>query len=112
MESLHQLLKKQEGKEPRLALFEAMSEVPEDPLSVEVQETVRKWDNTCLIQHEQCGRDLCKDMPLPTRILELGAFAGNADLCLKEANRQNGLYVALSDCWGPGKAFTTTSRTL
>jgi len=66
---------------------------------------ISNWIQTCWKDH-QCGPT--GDMPLPTRILEIGA-RGAVNLRLFISSGLHGRYVALSHCWGKRPTATTTN---
>ncbi|RWA10454.1 hypothetical protein EKO27_g4648 [Xylaria grammica] len=65
--------------------------------------TAQKWLENCYEYHPRCGG---KDpMPMPTRVIDLGAPEGKSRPRLLITNGVKGRYVALSYCWGTGRGI-------
>lgn len=77
------------------------------------------WINDCLSNHKLLCASFGSQNPLPTRILDLGSYAGvegeddgnsRNDIRLLQTNDQIGHYACLSHCWGSGPQPLRTTR--
>ncbi|KAF8865347.1 HET-domain-containing protein [Acephala macrosclerotiorum] len=84
----------------------AGSAVYPDPLSAPSMARIQHWIETCKSKHTSCN---ILDTTLPTRVLDLAKFP---TVILCEVTNEQGLYIALSHCWGLSKTFTTTLETM
>ncbi|KAF2848692.1 HET-domain-containing protein [Plenodomus tracheiphilus IPT5] len=90
---------------------------------------IEDWLEQCNNTHESCSRVDAHELPLPTRLLDLGSLPDKKALCdaggdpkrllditslklVELPPGSKGLYVALSYCWGKTLAYTTTSKNL
>ena len=70
---------------------------------------IKQWLSTCCTEHSHCRKpDL--EIPLPTRVIDVGPPDGSLEPVLLESKDMIGLYVTLSHCWGGRVASTTTSK--
>jgi hypothetical protein len=69
---------------------------------------VSEWLRSCHEDHNDCPKG---DMPLPSRVLDVGAI-GLDRLHLRISNGEYSSYAALSHCWGGGILARTTRENL
>ena len=62
-------------------------------------ELARRWVDHCAETHGQCKRSEITDLPLPTRVIDIGVAEGST-LCLFVTGRIPGKWAALSHRWG------------
>lgn len=61
------------------------------------------WISDCQRLHPECGK--IEPVELPSRLIHIGD--GDTEPRLVDSTGQNGVYVALSHCWGTEKTLTT-----
>lgn len=84
--------------------------VPINPDSPEALTQIKTWLASCT-DHQYCT--LGESIDLPSRLLDVSKGTSTIRLFSPSAEGvKKGRYVALSYCWGKGKSFTTTSKTL
>jgi hypothetical protein len=67
----------------------------------------RRWYQNCTAEHLNCPRQLIA--PLPTRLIEVGSDASEPSIYISPARAQ-GVYAALSYCWGVSKQPVMLTR--
>ncbi|KAK3670883.1 hypothetical protein LTR78_009161 [Recurvomyces mirabilis] len=69
----------------------------------------KKWIWDCSKDHEACGT--IASLALPSRVLDLESHDSGGELGMRlvESTNMQGIYVALSHCWGKTKKPVTTS---
>ena len=70
----------------------------------------KEWMTTCFDRHNKCRTAPERQLPLPSRVLDIGSGTGN--LRLVETNRVPARYVALSYCWGGVQSSLTLQSNL
>jgi hypothetical protein len=76
---------------------------------------IEHWVNTCLLNHPQCRSKPSlnkEEVFLPTRVIDVGPSDGSQEPVLRLGKNQNGLYIALSHCWGLLPMITTTTTNI
>ena len=81
---------------------------------------LKKWLNACLRDHPGCripapGEQATAeeaDVTLPTLVVDIGSAAPFSDPVLVQTHGLKGRYVALSHCWGQGKATRALKQNL
>ncbi|KAE9368280.1 HET-domain-containing protein, partial [Stipitochalara longipes BDJ] len=68
------------------------------------------WLKTCLDEHPYCSRTTERTMPLPTRVIDVGGV--NLRPSLHLSHGENGVWIALSYCWGGETDFKLTQATV
>ena len=76
---------------------------------VEVYDFILQSLEICNKEHPQCGSRTKSS--LPTRVVDLGDNNGSIKL-FESGDDEEGIYAALSHCWGRGSPLTTTSETI
>ncbi|TVY23381.1 hypothetical protein LHYA1_G007618 [Lachnellula hyalina] len=70
-----------------------------------------KWVNSCLSTHNSsCPHDATAS--LPTRVLDVGTNGSSKQVRLLETKGLEGVWVALSHCWGRTARYVTETKTL
>jgi len=72
--------------------------VEDNPRSDEAFSRAKTWIGNCLAEHQFCKTN--DNVPLPTRVLDIGTADEAEQVKLMETVGQTGKYVALSHCWG------------
>ncbi|KAE8442731.1 hypothetical protein EG329_002922 [Mollisiaceae sp. DMI_Dod_QoI] len=71
----------------------------------------KQWRERCFSKHvDSCPPP--REVPLPTRVIDVGPSDGSQEPYLKETNGEIGTYVALSHCWGKVSNFVTERQNL
>ncbi|KAI9768775.1 MAG: hypothetical protein M1839_003960 [Geoglossum umbratile] len=95
-------------------------EISTDPASDRNFAFINQWIRDCVARHTECAHttDLAVNMtrenelmPLPTRLINVGAQDGSEYPFLWHSGGSTGQYVALSYCWGSGVTLTTEKGT-
>ena len=68
----------------------------------------RKWIQQCVSSHKTCSN--FASTPLPTRVIDVGS--DDREPHLYEPHGEEGVYAALSHCWGTSVVMTTQLATL
>ena len=72
---------------------------------------IRKWLDDCQERHASCSLGSTTAPKLPKRVIDVGEDDSGVKLYESQPEEEAN-YVALSHCWGGGKALTTTLATL
>jgi hypothetical protein len=72
--------------------------VEDNPGSDEAFSRAKTWIGNCLAEHQFCKTN--DNVPLPTRVLDIGTADETGQVKLMQTNGKPGKYVALSHCWG------------
>lgn len=72
---------------------------------------IRCWRQICLTEHPKC-RVSSGPQPLPSRVIVIPAEMAPHKVRLQDTRGQNGIYAALSYCWGTSSHKMTTKLTL
>ncbi|KAF2032049.1 hypothetical protein EK21DRAFT_110262 [Setomelanomma holmii] len=78
------------------------------PCTYDYARLTKEWLDLCLSHHGSCCPDLTQE--LPTRVIDVGVEGDDPRLVETRPGDQ-GIYCALSYCWGKSRAFTTISAT-
>lgn len=93
--------------------------VSPEPESEALFARIQGWLSECLLRHPECARDLefsppigCLESPvaLPTRVIDVGPIDSTPQPRLFESQGAQGVYIALSHCWGKLRILTTTTE--
>ena len=81
--------------------------------SPENLELIHHWVEECDERHPRCNvKAHQKNLPLPTRVIDLGVPSCSEDLRLLVSEGQTGRWIALSHCWGLAPFITTTTTNI
>jgi hypothetical protein len=88
-----------------------------DTSSESSTEIGRQWIRTCLEEHRcsywlELSRNAEQLQVRPSRVIDVGAFAGNCQDVRLVVEGNVSKYVALSHCWGKAPNYTTTSENI
>ena len=70
---------------------------------------LQSWHRNCLANHPPCARQLFRQRPLPTRVLDVGDANTNPKMIA--TNGSMGEWAALNYCWGGNSSFVLNTET-
>ncbi|KAI5865699.1 heterokaryon incompatibility protein-domain-containing protein [Durotheca rogersii] len=95
---------------PSFSWLKSAGEVPVNPSLQEYASTITAWVRECGEHHHNCNTIARAGVPkpLPRRVLDLA----ENKIVLIETGYKEGVYVALSHCWGKEQMLVTTRGTI
>jgi hypothetical protein len=105
-----EIFKPESGEPADSETFDWPLDVSTCPTSSKSIDIAKQWVQDCLHMHPQCSR--ADDMPLPTRVVDVGPESEAASPRLLVTRGRSGKYVTLSHCWGTSYRVTLTKNNL